>query len=375
MEGVSNPHLTNKRIRWQSRCIPSTSNYPAAVVRRSAFLQTAISPMRSPTISRVPIRFCCFAVLLLAGQCSNVFAGVITWNVTFEDVSTGTAKGFDDPTLGATRRQIFQDTLDYIDSVLDETGTVDLLVNASQDDGTGFLASAGPYFFSGPAGFYNGFVYDHVRTGSDPTTIVADATLTFDFGYNWNSGLGTPTTGEYDLFTVILHEMTHTLGYLTALDSAGNSTLSGGNPGVYSVFDSFLARGDGTSLFSAGGNFTGTAADLVSDDVFFTGANASAAYGGPVPIYAPSTFQPGSSIGHLDNGVTSVMNFSVAPGTTQRTFEAVDLGILADIGWNLQSAESQSAAVPEPTSALAMAIFGVIAFARKRSRHRAANPA
>ena len=328
-----------------------------------------ISLMRLTRQSPGPVQFACFAALFLTIQCSTVFAGVINWNVTFGDVTSSTGVGFDDPTLGAARRQIFQDTLDYIDSVLDETGTVDLLVNASQTDGTGFLASAGPYFFSSPAGFYNGFVYDHVRTGSDPTPLVADATLTFDFGYNWNSDLGTPTGGEYDLFTVVLHEMTHTLGYLTALASNGNSVLSGGNPGVYSVFDSLLARGDGTSLFSAGGTFTGTAADLVSEDVFFTGTNASLAYGGPVPIYAPSTFAAGSSIGHLDNGITSVMNYSVAPGTTQRTYEAVDLGILADIGWNLQSST-----VPEPTSALAMAILGIIAFSGKRSRHRAANP-
>ena len=106
--------------------------------------------------------------------------------------------------------------------------------------------------------------------------MVADASLLFDFGYNWNSDLGTPTGGEYDLFTVVLHEMTHTLGYLTALDSTGNSELSGGNPRVYKVFDSLLARGDGTSLFGAGGTFTGTAADFGSEDVFFTGTNAFA---------------------------------------------------------------------------------------------------
>ena len=194
--------------------------------------------MRSPRKSPVPLLFSCFAALLLAGQCNAVFAGVITWNVTFEDVSSSNGIGFDDPTLGVARRQIFEDTLDYIDSVLDETGTVDLLVNASENDGTGFLASAGPYFFPGPDGFYNGFVYDHVRAGSDPTPSVADATLTFDFGYNWNSDLAAPTSGEYDLFTVVLHEMTHTLGWVTALNSAGNSDLSGGNPGVYSGFDS-----------------------------------------------------------------------------------------------------------------------------------------
>lgn len=316
----------------------------------------------------------CIAAFLLAGQCTVASAGVITWNVDFEDVSLSNGLGFDHEEYGATRREIFEDTLDYIGTVLDETGTVDLQVTASEDDGTGFLASAGPYFFSNPPGFYNGFVYDHVRAGSDPTTEVPDAQLTFDFGYNWNLELDTPAFDEYDLFTVVLHEMTHTLGYLTGLDSTGNSDVSDTNPGVYTVFDSLLARGDGTRLFNAEveGTFTGTADDLTSEDVFFTGTNASLAYGGPVPIYAPSTFASGSSIGHLDNGITSVMNFSVAPGTTQRTFTAVDLGVLADIGWNLQS---QTSAVPEPNSGIAMAIFGVIAFAGTRFRHRAQNQA
>ena len=69
-----------------------------------------------------------------------------------------------------------------------------------------------------------------------------------------------------------LPEITHSLGFL----SRGQQHF-GGNPGVLSLLDSFLERGDGTALFSAGGNYDGTAADLISDDAYSNGPNATAA--------------------------------------------------------------------------------------------------
>ena len=305
---------------------------------------------------------------LVASQHTTVFAGVITWNVSFDDVSEVNGLGFDDALLGATRRQTFLDTLDYVGSVLNETGTVDLRVTESRNDGTGSLASAGPFFFTGTNGFYNGFVYDHVRNGIDPVITAPDAVVNFNFGYTWNSEVDTPSSTEYDLFTVALHEMTHALGFTSLVDSSGNSSISSGDPGVFSVFDSFLELSDGTSLFGDVGDFLGTAADLTSNDVVFTGTNASLAYGGPVPIYSPSTFATGSSIGHFADEVTSVMNYSVEIGTTRRTFSSVDLGVLADIGWNIQGA--QNASVPEPSSAVVIGILGIFAVVRKRSYRR-----
>lgn len=288
---------------------------------------------------------CLFFVstLILASSTPSASAGVITWNVNFADVTDSTGVGFDDATQGAARRQTFLEVLDYLGSVLDETGTVDLDILASQADGSGFLASAGPIFFTGPAGFRNGFVYDHLKNGSDPTDLVADATVTFDFGYTWNSETDTPTGSEYDLYTVALHEMSHTIGYLSLIEPDGTSDISGGDPGVYSVYDSFLELGDGTDLFGAGGDFVGSASDLTSGNVYFNGANAALAYGGPVPVYAPSTFASGSSIAHLANSVTSLMNYSVAPGVSKRLYSSVDLGILKDIGWNIST-------VPEPST-------------------------
>jgi hypothetical protein len=293
----------------------------------------------------------------------------ITFNVTFNDVVNSTGFGVDDATLGTTRRNTFSSVFSYINSVVDHNGSVDFLVLDSENDGGGFLAGAGPRNFTGPNGFTNGFFFDHATTGTDPFGGVEDARAVFDFGFTWNSDTDAPTGSEYDLYTVSLHEITHTMGFLSQLDASGNG-LNGTNPDVFSVYDSFLELGDGTQLFSAGGNYDGTAADLVSGDVFFDGANARAANGGDsVKVYAPGSFADGSSIAHLDNGVDSVMNFSVARGVEKRTYTAIDRGVLADIGWNVSGA----AAVPEPSSLAALTISAAVLGLFRRRRRSGGN--
>ena len=273
-----------------------------------------------------------------------------------------TGVGFDDATLGATRQATFISVTGYLNTILNANGTVDFLVNNSDTDGAGSLASAGSLVFTGPNGFSNGLVYQHAITGIDPAANPSDGSATFDFGHNWNSDLSAPTGGEVDLFTVALHEISHAIGFSSFLNSDGTSGISGGDPGVFSVYDSFLELGDGTSLFNAGaGDYTGTAADLISNDVYFGGANAMAANGGsPVAVYSPGTFNDGSSIGHI-TAAGAVMNFSVASGVEKREYLAIELGILQDIGWSL-------VAVPEPSSALLMlAGFMGISLHRRRA--------
>ena len=291
----------------------------------------------------------------------------IIFNVSFLDVVNSTGVGFDDPTLGSTRRDTFSSVFTYLNTVLDETGTVDFEVGVSETDGTGSLASGGTLFPTTGELFFNGALFNRVDTGVDISG--AEGIASFDFGYNWNSDLDSPTGSEYDLFSVTLHEVAHALGILGTIESTGVSSLSGGDPGVFSVFASFLQRGDGTPLFAAGGDYLGTAADLVSDDVFFGGANATAANGGtPVEIYAPGAFAPGSSISHIVFP-DAVMQFAIGLGDERRSFNSVEVGILQDIGWTVASASS-SAAVPEPgTMAFAVVgLAGVGVLSRRRRR-------
>ncbi len=309
--------------------------------------------------------------LLVVVACCGICNGAITWNIEFEDVTNNTNVGFDDPLLGAVRRNTFLSVFNYLNTVLDENGTADILVRTSQTDGTGFLAAAGPYFWNGPNGFQNGFVFDHATTGSDPSGSVPDATVRFDFGYTWNSETDDPTGSEYDLVSVALHEIVHTLGFLSLVDANGKSVISGTDPGVFSVYDSFLERGDGTKLFGAGGDYLGTPADLTSNDVFFGGPNAKAANGGSsVKVYAPGAFAQGSSISHIQLGIGEVMQYSIGKGVKRRTLLDQEIGILADIGWTIAGS---NAPIPEPASVAVWSVLvlaGLVIHRRRAERQR-----
>ena len=77
--------------------------------------------------------------ILLA--CPQWAPAAITWNVTFDDVVNNTGVGFDDATLGATRQSTFLSVTNYLNTVLDANGSVDFVVNNSETDGGGSLAS------------------------------------------------------------------------------------------------------------------------------------------------------------------------------------------------------------------------------------------
>jgi len=278
-------------------------------------------------------------------------ASAALFNFTYDDVNQSTGVGFDDPTLGATRRGTLASAGSYLGSVIDAPGTVDVRLNASQTDGSGFLASAGTFYYLDSSVFQNGLAFEHATSGTDPWAGNPDATATFDFGYTWNSDQGAPAAGEIDLYSVALHEFMHTLGFASLLDSDGTSgVVDPGNPGVdtkvFSVYDSLLETGVGTQLFSGPGNFVGTAADLISGDVFLDGANIRAANGNnPLEVYAPNPWSGGSSISHVDPGGLpgAVMTPSIGGGQSKRELLAPERGVLSDLGWTLQPQ-----AVPEP---------------------------
>lgn len=315
--------------------------------------------------SRGALRKAALATMLLALPLASgqALATGITFNVTFFDIVNNTNAGFDDPVFGAARVNTFLSTLGTIDAAVGDAGVLDIDVLNSQTDGAGFLASAGPFFSGGPNGYQNGAGFTHITTGVDPFGGVADVEISYDFGFNWNSELDAPTASEYDLATITLRELTQGLGFLSLTTPAGTSAITGTNPGVYSVMDSFLERGDGTMLFGAGGAFLGSTTDLTSGDVFFDGPNARAANGGlPVQMYAPGTFDFGNSLWLVQ--ASTLMGPSIGTGTAIRGYSAQELGILYDIGY-------LGRITPEPVPAPAtVALFGVgllgVGYARRR---------
>lgn len=150
----------------------------------------------------------------------------ITWTITYLDVTGNNDIGFDDPSLGATRRATFEAVLEYVESVIQAPAprTIDIEVQPSELDGTFFLASCGTYYPLAD-GYFPGSTLQRITNGTKPFGGFEEIQLTVDFGYTWNSDLGAPTGSEYDLFTVLLHEVTHGLGFASLSSSNGSSVF------------------------------------------------------------------------------------------------------------------------------------------------------
>jgi len=222
------------------------------------------------------------------------------------------------------------------------------------------LATAGSDFSTAGPGFLPTVVQHKILTGVDSNGSDADGDINWNFAQNWATG-DSIAYGQYDLESVALHELTHTLGFLSYTDQPGSNTGT-----TWTVFDSFLVNADGTTAIGSDylwrnaytPNLTGGNGGL-----YFGGTNAVAAFGGLVPLYTPGSWESGSSISHLNDRTftgsnRTLMNAQVFSGKGIRVLSPVELGILADLGYTI---------APQPGSA-ALAFVGVFFLRRSRKR-------
>jgi len=192
-----------------------------------------------------------------------------------------------------------------------------------------------------------------VLVGEDLAPDSVDLLTDFNFDRNdWHFGEGEAPSGQIDFTTVALHEIAHGLHYLSLCrhdQGRCNLELSDGStaPGIYSEFirerqsDGSLTTITNQREYSTPESIR---EGLTSDRLVFDGdgANTLAARStGPVPpkIYAPSEYNQGSSISHLDEdtysfeGVNALMTPRVAPAETNRQPGPIVCGQLFDLGW------------------------------------------
>lgn len=268
--------------------------------------------------------------------------GGVTFQVEYLDVTNSTGVGFDDPTLGATRRSTAAAVLSYMASVLPHDGSALIEFQESQTDGTGFLGAAQPL---GPAiiGCVVAFPVIHITTGIDPDPSMPDGVATIDFGWPYNDDTGPVGAGEFDLFTLLLHELTHAIGFVSTLsiDDSGIGPI-GLNPDIRVLgFDDYL---EGPMVSCPDGTFIGVGGptgDLVNPLGFRGPGSVGAWQGlgetGLPPLYMPDPHEPGSSVTHWDfipalSG--AVMIPFISPETEKRTWSSLELGALDDIGYS-----------------------------------------
>jgi len=189
-------------------------------------------------------------------------------------------------------------------------------------------------------------------SGTDRNGTTAEMHIAYsDNGISWYFGTdGATPMGQYDFVSVVLHEIAHGLGFSGLMrygtTSCGSATYGcwGAGTGYPSIYDRFTQNSSGQLLISAYTNPSAALGSaLTSNNLWFSGTHANAANGGTrVKIYAPSTWQSGSSYAHLDeifNGTANaLMTYSLDDGESVHSPGPVTLGILEDMGWTLAQA-------------------------------------
>ncbi|HOL21113.1 MAG TPA: hypothetical protein PK813_12840 [Candidatus Hydrogenedens sp.] len=278
-------------------------------------------------------------------QQKDVFvANGVTFNITYQDVNTG----FNDPVLGPQRKQVLLNALSYVADVLNVSdGRLDINVSSVVLAGQ-FLANAGPivvWTLPLTPGINNGCAYQHLLNGSvDPNgPSYPDMQLTVNWNYNYYLGTGNPAYNQFDLLSVLIHEITHGIGFLASIayndsecggDRVDGTGWTGSQPDIYTSMDTFLITGNNnyfvnTSYYYVGQGYYFTGGD---NGVYLNAPSTISVYGSRPRIYAPSTFQCGSSISHWNN-LGGVMDPSIGPGTLKREYLPFEVAFLRDIGY------------------------------------------
>jgi hypothetical protein len=256
---------------------------------------------------------------------------------------------------------------------------IPITVDASWEAlGTGVLGSAGAITYSrnftgAPrTGTWYPIALANALFGSDRDPAQSDIRARFSSVFNWYLGTdGNTPAGQYDFVSVVLHEVGHGLGFAGSArvdtgTNQGSWGLTAGGVTSPTTYDVYTENGAGTDTIDTAAFANPSAAlasHLQSDNLYWSGAKALATNSGVRPrLYAPTTWQQGSSYSHLNEAtypagnVNSLMTPQFGAAEAIHSPGPIGLGVLGDIGW--PSAPVVATATPTATSTTATATSG-----------------
>ncbi|MCK8491942.1 T9SS type A sorting domain-containing protein [Spirosoma sp. RP8] len=183
------------------------------------------------------------------------------------------------------------------------------------------------------------------RELNSPT--VPDIKADFNQNNNWYYGIDQRTpAGQSDLVTVVLHEIGHGLGFIGYFGSEGTSGTYLTSP-YSSVFDHFIETNQGQRLVAETTTFPDNSIQLfrqlTGDNLFLNGPILRKKTGTRAKLYAPSVFDRGSSLYHLDetnyarSDINSLMTPKIANAEAIHSPGPLVLSFLEDIEWKTTS--------------------------------------
>lgn len=280
-------------------------------------------------------------------------------------------------TLGAQRLFLFQTAAQEWGALL--KSNVVIHIDASFDPLTpcdssgGVLGQAGPANFRTlvpvPAGAQANTFYAQALAealaGTNLNTTSPDITAQFNssidtgclgsgsrFYYGVNPNVATPAH-TVRLYPTLLHELGHGLGFVslvcTTSPNCGSSWTYGGYPSaLLDIWSYFQANATNVSLlwknmtnaqriadFTADPNLVWVGPNVTTDLATFAPTMAGET-GGHMRLYAPATFDDGSSISHFTKAATSP-DLLMEPVLSNGLVNQVDLtySLFKDIGWKV----------------------------------------
>jgi hypothetical protein len=181
------------------------------------------------------------------------------------------------------------------------------------------------------------------KTDLDPAN--PDMHITYNKNFSWYYGTdGATPASQYDLMTVVLHEIAHGLNLSGSMDYGFFYSGQGSwgykiTPLQPHIYDTFVRDGAGSSLLSYVNPSLSLGNALRSGNIWFHGPKAMEANGGqPVRLYAPGTWNSGSSYAHLDyntfkGGSNRLMVYAVSSGDAVHDPGPIVKGLMLDMGW------------------------------------------
>ncbi len=140
--------------------------------------------------------------------------------------------------------------------------------------------------------------------GKDLDRDNAEIIIQVNSAANWNQrGDDQPRTTEYDLQSVILHEVAHGLGFLST--DVYDKFFGYGSIDQPTPFDAYIQTPDGRRLADMPTPSLELGKTLTAP-LYWIGENAKRVNGGEkVKMYTPAIYEPGSSVSHLDEATYS----------------------------------------------------------------------
>lgn len=170
---------------------------------------------------------------------------------------------------------------------------------------------------------------------------------------NWNTDLSVASfPGLYDLYSVVLHEITHAVGFSSLINASGNSKFGTGF-NYFTRYDAFLKNSTATEFLlkkassACGEMYNYSFNNVLSNGILSPPNNLCSSkirYVGlsDVPVFTPPGFTESSSLSHFDGSCISpnpnfVTESAYAPNTIKRYLKQEEKNVLVDLGYSVNS--------------------------------------